>query len=213
MLPTTPYQALAGGMSREVDLIAGHNRDEYRLFLASSGKPVEDAAQVLRTFGPGPDAEKAYRTAFPDASAEQLFEWVQSDWLFRMPTHRLAEAHAIGGGRTHLYELAWPAPGLGGRFGACHGLDLPLLFGAFETGLGAMLIGPESPAEAVELSARMRSAWTSFATTGDPGWPAYDTERRLTQVFDAPSTVTAYPEETSRQLWQDDDFGPLPLSR
>ncbi|WP_327091489.1 carboxylesterase family protein [Nonomuraea sp. NBC_01738] len=32
----------------------------------------------------------------------------ESDWLFRMPTLRLAEAHA---GPTHLYELATPEPG------------------------------------------------------------------------------------------------------
>ena len=39
----------------------------------------------------------------------------------------------------------------------------------------------------------MRAAWTSFAADGDPGWPAYDTDRRLVQRFDTPSAVTAYP--------------------
>ena len=29
------------------------------------------------------------------------------------------------------------------------------------------------------MSAQMRAAWTAFATNGDPGWPAYDTEQRL----------------------------------
>jgi hypothetical protein len=46
--------------------------------------------------------------------------------------------------------------------------------------------------------------------TGDPGWPAYDPRQRLTCVFDIPPTVTAYPEETSRRLWQD-HFPPSPL--
>jgi para-nitrobenzyl esterase len=127
-----------------------------------------------------------------------------------MPTLRLAEAHAIGGGRAYLYELTWPAPSAAFPLGAFHGLDLPLLFGDFSTGFGQML-GAEPPTEALDLSARFRTAWTSFATTGDPGWPAFDAERRLTQLFDAPSVVTAYPEESSRLLRQKHDFEPLPL--
>ncbi|MEV6443029.1 carboxylesterase family protein [Amycolatopsis sp. NPDC051716] len=216
VLPATPYQALAAGVGRDVELIAGHNRDEYRLFLFASGKlgAIDDreAARVLGVFGPGTDADKAYRAAFPDATAEQLWEWVQSDWLFRMPTLRLAQAHADGGGRTHFYELAWPAPGAGGLLGACHGLDQPLVFGDFESRFARMLLGGPTPSvETVELSARMRAAWISFATTGDPGWPAFDTDHRLTQVFDARPTVTAYPEESSRQLWERDVLAPLPL--
>ena len=212
VLPVTPWQALAAGASCEVELIAGHNRDEYRLFLPGAiDEPA--ASRALRICGPGPDGEKAYRAAFPDASAEQLWEWVKSDWLFRMPTHRLAEAHAIGRGRAYLYELTWPAPSTAFPFGAFHGADLPLVFGDFTTGFGQMLGGPEPSAEVLELSARFRAAWTSFAATGDPGWPAYDTERRLTQLFDAPSAVAAYPEETSRRLWEQHDFAPLPLLR
>ena len=57
----------------------------------------------------------------------------------------------------------------------------------------------------------LRAAWTAFATTGDPGWPPYDTQRRLVQIFDADPVVTAYPEETSRRLWQNHRFQALPL--
>ena len=39
----------------------------------------------------------------------------------------------------------------------------------------------------------------------------YDGEQRLTRVFDSASTVTSYPEERSRVIWQDHDFPPLPL--
>nr|WP_226899596.1 carboxylesterase family protein [Nonomuraea phyllanthi] len=31
VLPEAPWQALAGGAGRDVDLIIGHNRHEYRL--------------------------------------------------------------------------------------------------------------------------------------------------------------------------------------
>lgn len=211
VLPVTPWQALVAGAARDVPLITGHNREECRLFMGMFGRlgkiTDEDAAWALRVFGSGLD----YAAAFPDASAEELYERVQSDWLFRMPTLRLAQAQAAGGGKAYLYELTWPAPGADGRFGACHGLDIPLLFGTTDADLGPLLIGPEPPAEVQQLSAQFRTAWTSFATTGDPGWPLFDNDGRLTQIFDATPAVTAYPEETSRQLWQHHDFAPLPL--
>lgn len=216
VLPTTPWQAAADGASRDVDVILGHNRDEYRLFIALAGQlgriTEEQAAVALRVYGPGPEGERVYREAFPEASAGQLYELVQTDWLFRMPALHLADARVAGGGRTHVYELTWQTPGSGGTLGACHGLDGPLVFGTLDAHLGPMLIGPQPSPEAETLSARFRTAWTTFATTGDPGWPAYDTEQRLVQVFDANPTVTAYPEETSRLLWQDHTFEALPLS-
>ncbi|GAA4080027.1 carboxylesterase/lipase family protein [Streptomyces shaanxiensis] len=215
VLPATPWEGLADGAGRDVELIAGHNRDEYRLFLLLGGLlgRVEEgpASMALGMFGPVPDAERAYRAAFPDASAEHLFELVQSDWLFRMPSLHLAEAQVAGGGRAHLYELTWPAPANGGLLGACHGLDVPLTFGRYD-GLGALLIGPEPTSETEALSALIRSAWTGFARTGDPGWPAYDTENRLVRLLDAEPTVAAYPEEASRRLWEGHTFAELPLT-
>jgi para-nitrobenzyl esterase len=88
---------------------------------------------------------------------------------------------------------------------------VPLVFGNLDRGQPAALIGAGPAPEAEALSARMRAAWTAFATHGDPGWPAYDTGQRRTQLFDTPPAVTAYPEEASRQLWQDHVFSALPL--
>lgn len=214
VLPAAPWQALADGAARDVELIAGHNRDEYRLFLALGGLlgrvDGDRAAAALRAFGPAPDPERGYRAAYPGAPAERLYELVHSDWLFRMPTLHLAQAHTVGGGRAHVYELTWPAPADGGHLGACHALDVPLTFGDFD-GLGVQLLGSTPPPGAEELSARFRAAWTAFAATGNPGWPAYDTERRLVQVLDEEPAVTAYPEEASRRLWRHHAFGTLPL--
>jgi para-nitrobenzyl esterase len=216
VLPVTPWQALAAGAAREVALIAGHNRDEFRLFLAMSGRlgtiSQADASQALRTFGPGLDPERAYRRAFPRASAEALYETVQNDWLFRMPTLQLAQAQAAAGGAAYMYELTWTAPANGGILGACHGLDGPLVFGNLDEGLAARLIGPEPSPEAEEVSAQFRTAWAQFAATGDPGWPRYDKRDRLTRIFDLPPTVTSYPEDLSRRLWLDfPPPQPLPL--
>ncbi|MFG2350362.1 carboxylesterase/lipase family protein [Streptomyces phaeochromogenes] len=215
VLATTPWEALASGAARDVELVVGHNRDEFRLFLFLGGMlgRVDEglASLALGLFGPTPDAERSYRAAFPDASAEYLFELVQSDWLFRMPSLHLAEAHVTGGGRAHVYELTYSAPANDGVLGACHGLDVPLTFGVYG-GLGGMLIGSTPSPETEALSARFRSAWTAFATTGDPGWPAYDTEQRLVQLLDTEPKVTAYPEEAARRLWERYSFASLPLA-
>jgi para-nitrobenzyl esterase len=100
---------------------------------------------------------------------------------------------------------------MGGALGACHGLDVPLVFGNLSSGQPALLIGETPSAEAEALSARIRTAWTAFAADGDPGWPADDTDRRLVQLFDVEPVVTAYPEETSRQIWDGHAFSALPL--
>lgn len=215
VLPDTPWRALAGGAARDVALLVGHTRDEHRLFSLIDGVlgqvTREQAETALRLLAPGQDGARGYREAYPSATDEELYELVNADWLFRMPSLHLAVAQTAGGGRAHLYELTWPAPGAGGGLGACHGLDVPLVFGNLTSGQPAMLIGdPPSPA-AEELSARIRRAWTGFAAHGDPGWPAYDARRRLAQIFDTPSTVSAYPEEASRRLWQDHAFPALPL--
>ncbi|MYT06660.1 MULTISPECIES: carboxylesterase family protein [Streptomyces] len=216
VLPRTPWEALAAGAVRDVELLVGHNRDEYRLFLALGeqlGKITEErAAAALRMFAPGPDGERAYREAYPDATPTELCERVQTDWLFNMPSLRLAEAQSAGGGRVHVYELTWSAPAFGGALGACHGLDIPLLFGTYDADLGNLLFaGTGVPDEARALTALFQSAWTGFARTGDPGWPAYDGEGRATQVLDVTPEVRPYPEEVARRLWEGYDFPALPL--
>lgn len=215
ILPVTPWQALSDGAGRDIELLVGHTRDEQRLFTAITGLlgevSEEQAAAALRFLAPSPDGAGRYRHAFPTADPDRLYELVHSDWLFRMPSLHLAQAQAAAGGRTHVYELTWTAPGMGGAFGACHGLDVPLVFGNLDRGRPAMLIGEAPSPEAEALSARMRAAWTSFAAHGDPGWPAYDTEQRLVQVFDTRPAVSAYPEEASRLIWRDHTFPVLPL--
>ncbi len=152
VLPTTPWLGLTG----QVELMVGHTRHERRLLTALSGMlgqiTQEQATEAARIFGPDP---RRYRESFPDT--EELYEVVRSDWLLRMPSLKLAEAQLEAGGRAYLYELTWSAPGVGGVLGACHGLDVPLVFGSLTAGQPAMLIGGPSP-EAAALSEQMRNA-------------------------------------------------------
>jgi para-nitrobenzyl esterase len=195
ILPTTPWEGLAG----EVDLVVGHTRHEQRLFTLVSGMlgqiTMAQAQETASLFGPDP---QRYGDRFPDP--QELYEVVRSDWLFRMPSLHLAEAQVTAGGTAYVYELTWPAPGMGGILGACHGLDVPLVFGNLTAGQPALLIG-DPTAEAEALSSRMRTAWTAFAIDGDPGWPSYDTG--IAQLFDVEPTQVPYPEQVSREIWRD----------
>jgi para-nitrobenzyl esterase len=228
VLPVAPWRAVVTGAGREIDLITGHTRDEYRLFMHLLGihgtVTDEMAGHALAELGPddpaapggpaapgeqGAKSEAAYRAAYPDAGPEMLFELVHSDWLFRMPTLHLAQAHAAAGGRTFLYEVRYQASAV--DLGACHAIDVPLVFGVYD-GLGQALFGPEPPAAAVALGNVMREQWAAFAASGDPGWPPYAPGRRLTRIFDDPPDVVSYPEE-SLHLWDQHRFGVIDLTK
>ena len=58
-LPVTPWQALADGAGRDIELLVGHTRDEQRLFTALDGLlgqvTEEQAETALDILAPGPD--------------------------------------------------------------------------------------------------------------------------------------------------------------
>jgi para-nitrobenzyl esterase len=75
--------------------------------------------------------------------------------------------------------------------GACHGLELGFVFDTLNTpGLTSPLgMAGENPPG--ELARQLHRAWITFATTGNPGWPAYTTEQRsVTRVGTDWETLT-----------------------
>jgi para-nitrobenzyl esterase len=51
------------------------------------------------------------------------------------------------------------------------------------------------------VAAAVHGAWVAFATTGDPGWAAYDGDRRATMRFDDGGGVVADPDGALRACW------------
>jgi para-nitrobenzyl esterase len=98
-----------------------------------------------------------------------------------------------------MYLFTWPSPVMDGKLKSCHALELPFMWDALDTPGLSMLTGdgPERQAIADEMHAR----WIAFGRTGDPGWPAYDLDRRATQVFDVDSRVVDDPQGAERALW------------
>jgi para-nitrobenzyl esterase len=209
VLPRSPWRALMDGYARDVRLLTGHNRDEYRSMLATLGSVTDsDVTELLSAFAPSP---AKFRFAYAGLSPAELYERLYSDWLFRMPVLHLAQSHAVGGGTTYLYELTYPAPAAP-ELGACHGLDVPLLFGPAEGDrLSRMLIGDAPSESAGSLGELMRSEWARFARTGKPGWEPYTAAHRTARIYDVPASTGTYPEATSMHLWERHVFDALPL--
>ena len=135
--------------------------------------------------------------------------WVsyRSDVFFHYPAAHLAELRARRGAPTFLYLFAYaPAP-FANRLGACHGLELPFVFGTLRnTSLFATL--GALPGSRI-LSRQMQRAWTTFARDGAPGcdmlpnWPAYRPPERACMVFDGDCSVESSRFDDVRRFWDE----------
>ncbi len=134
----------------------------------------------------------------PGASAGDLLAAVQTDWYWRGPAMRLAEAHARRSQATYMYEFAWRSPQFNGLLGACHALEIPFVFDTLGHGTEP-LWGPNPPQP---LADTMHAAWVAFATYGCCSWPKYDSTRRATMRFDVASGVVEDPHAAERAAWE-----------
>ncbi|KAF4439692.1 carboxylesterase 2 [Fusarium acutatum] len=185
ILPVNPMDAIRIGAAADIDLIVGSNTEETRLFLVPDGSidriTEENLSAIAGVYGLQPEGLEAYRELHLGASTGELFSAIQTDWFWRIPAIRFADAHAeTARALTYMYEFAWQSPQMGGRLGASHSLEIPFVFDTL--GLGTEpLLGP-TPAQ--ELADSMHRAWVAFAITGDPGWPKYNASCRKLKLWD-----------------------------
>jgi para-nitrobenzyl esterase len=81
--------------------------------------------------------------------------------------------------------LTWETPVSRGRLKSPHAVEIPLVFDNVEKARNFVGRGDDPQAVADQMS----DAWLAFARTGDPGWPAYDADRRATMLFNVDSRV------------------------
>ncbi len=212
IVPARPIDRLVGGASATVDVMAGTNVEEMRIGLVPSGAidqiSEEALAGAVAAYGlPVEAALATYRAAGRGDSPGELFEAIWTDWYWRIPALRIAEAHATAapGARnatsraaTYVYEFAWRSPQFDGRLGACHGLEVPFVFDTLGDG-PEPLLGPHPPQP---LADTMHAAWVAFAARGDPGWPTYEPQHRAAMRFDTTSAVVDDPLWRERALWE-----------
>jgi carboxylesterase type B len=202
-IPKPPVERIREGVAAEIDLLVGSNTEETRLFLLSDGTidrlTGEALAAMAVAYGLPVEGLSAYREAHPGASAGELFSAIQTDWYWRIPAVRLADAHAAGAhAATYMYEFAWRSPQMSGRLGAAHAVEIPFVFDTLGLGTEPML-GPTPPQP---LADAMHGALVAFATKGDCGWPGYDAARRQTMHFDVESRVMDNPLACELAVWQ-----------
>ncbi len=205
VLPDLPLKTIASGATGNVTTMIGTNADEMTLFLGLDlgvGK-VDDSVlhtMMAELFGDGADDVIARYTANrPGCSAGDLLTAISTDRTFRIPAIRLAEAQAAQGRSTYMYLFTWESPIMDGKLKSAHALELPFMWDALDRpGLAALTgDGPERQG----IADAMHSAWIAFARTGDPGWPAYDLDRRATKRFDVTTEVMDDPRGDERTLW------------
>ncbi len=205
LLPGRPIDALAAGASADIDVLVGSNTDEYRLYLVPAGTintvTEELLSRAIAGYGLSvAETLAAYRATQQDATPGELLAALGTDWHFRIPAIRMAEAHARQGtGTTYMYEFAWPSPTFDGCLGACHALEMPFVFDTLDKEGFEGLMGTHPPQQIADT---MHAAWVAFARGGNPGWPQFDLKRRATMRFDTSSHLVEDPHQAERVLWE-----------
>jgi para-nitrobenzyl esterase len=201
ILPEHPLATIAAGGSSAVSLVIGTNSDEFRTFLVPSGMAdlvTDDVlASMAGAVGASKEVIEVYRANRPGASPGDLLAALLTDRFFLLPAIAVADARAGGPAPTYFYEFAWQHP----QVGAGHGLDVPFVFDNLSAEGAELVAGPNAPHDVAE---EMHAAWTGFAATGDPGWPAFGASRRV-RIFDSGGgTVKDDPRGNERTSWPQD---------
>jgi para-nitrobenzyl esterase len=203
VLPAAPLASLSAGQGGNVPLLIGSNRDEARLFLVAAGtidlvdEPTLTA--VAGAYGLSGPGLEIYRGNRPGASPGDLLAAVITDWFFRIPPIRVAEARAsAGSGDTWMYRFDHPDPRDNHGFGACHAAEIPFVFDTATRAELRPLIG-DAPSSAV--ADRTHRVWVDFITSGDPGWARYDAGLRTTGLLGDAVAAVSDPAGDERALW------------
>ena len=174
-----------------VPTIAGSNRDEVKLWLASAEYFVELKYSFFGSLFGVP------RVALKDEAAFELFNSYRSKaWKIRGVDNPLKSLAYAGNNDLYAYRYdwddhrKWPVANFKKLIGAAHATEIPLLTGNNKlVGDYGFLIYPKGPSKFF-LSKNMMNFWTNFAKTGNPGmssnkqeWTKYDGLNEIDSSF------------------------------
>ncbi len=198
-IPVDPLAAVLAGAGADVNVLTGTNKDEATLFIM---KDVSEAELVRQVAGYGADESllTAYRTRYPDASTTDLAIALSTDFSFRIPCIRLAEAREsvpASRGKTWLYLFAFESRS---RLKATHALEIPFAFNNLDKPGVVAFLGDGPKPQAVADT--MHRAWIDFIVDGSPGWAPYEPATRNNMRFDLESSVVMDPDAGLREAWE-----------
>lgn len=207
-----PFWPDAPALSAHIPMVMGNTREETGSLIARGDPTIFDLtwdtlpARLERDMVSDVDVHAAialYRKLYPELPPAQVFLRATSagrSWRAQVIE---AEARARQGAPTWVYQLDYPSRADGGRYGAYHMLDIPLVF--TNTHEASADTGDDASARA--MSATMSDALLRFARTGDPNggqlpvWPHYDLTARSTMMFDTTTRVQSDPRGEERRFF------------
>jgi para-nitrobenzyl esterase len=194
-LPNPPIDALLAGAAKDVRLMIGTCINEVQVKTRGRAR-LEEAKDLLGNAG---DAlVRKYEASAPEASDEEVANLFATDWRFRIPSIRFAEAQlAAGQPDVFMYLFGWESDVMP-EVHSLHSIDIPFWFG--NTNKVPVTAGDPSSA-ALEL--QVTNALVAFASTGTPGaaWPAYEPGRRATMFLGRDCRVEEDPGRENRLAW------------
>ncbi len=222
LLPRTAIESIRLGQNPGIPVLVGTNRDEWKLFtfgnlamrrLSEEGL-AREVERALSGTGAAPRhvVERALEVYGPEGSRRgrqspsERWSSFMSDRIFHHPAAQLATERARLGAPTHAYLFTYAPPLLRAQMGACHGLEIPFVFGTLRQRFLGATLGALPSARAV--SERMQDAWLAFARTGDPShsglpvWPRYSLPQRSTMVLDSECAAESSRFEDARRFWE-----------
>jgi para-nitrobenzyl esterase len=202
-LPRDPFAPDAAPLNADVPVLIGTNKDESTLFMIGHprfGEFTDEDVSKQATAAVGDKAEAlvaALREAYPDYSPTHLAAAVGTATGMWAGSLTLAERKAAqNAAAVYMYMLTWETPVSRGRLRCPHALEIPLVFDNVERARN--FVGRDEAPQTV--AEQMAPAWLAFARTGDPGWPAYDAQTRVTKIFDVESKVVNDPLSGVRKV-------------
>lgn len=206
-----PFYPDAPSQSANIPMIIGNTRDETRAFHGNDPGihelTWEELPERLLTalyVDIEPEHVIAeYRRLYPKYSATEVFFAATTAGRSWRGAIIEAELRAAQGAPVFAYQLNYRSPLENGRFGAMHGMDIPLVFDN--------IAQPESrsgkDADAQKAADQMSEAFIAFARSGNPAhagipqWRPYELARRSTMVFDVQSQLVDDPRGEERRLF------------
>lgn len=204
-----PFSPDAPGVSADVPIIAGSNKDETTVLFPPADAFDLDWAGLRRHLVaalPGRDVDAVItqlRALRPRATPSDLYFTVTTELGMGTGARTVANRKAArGGAAAYLYRLEWESKANGGRLRAHHGLDVALVFNNVSA---ATTVG-DGVADAQRVADAMSAAWLRFARTGNPNgpglayWPPFDAQGEQTMVFNTISRAVSDPIRDLRLL-------------
>jgi para-nitrobenzyl esterase len=195
-LPDDPLTAARNGASSTVRVLTGSNKDETTLW--STGETSREKLERTVAGYQAIEALAVYQRTRPETSSHDLLVALTTDHMFRIPAIRLAEARQEAA-PTFMYQFNWRSRALNGVLAATHSLEIPFAFNNLDQAGVDFFLGPGPSPQA--LADTMHKAWCDFIKTGEPGWPAYDSDTRATMFFDDICAVVEDPDPEERAAW------------